>query len=185
MGGMLAPRIDAEGGNFDGLIIMAGSLRNFEQILKVQFADMLSQSKGIKKWILEKQTAKIMKGFENLLTISDDEAKKRKFGNGVTMYYFKEMESFKADDYLKNCEKPVLIIQGDKDFQCKAEIDFALYKNLLKDRENVSFHLYENLNHCFVPAIYDSIAAGAKEYKTERHIGENVITDIANWIKEA
>ncbi|MBQ7094184.1 MAG: alpha/beta fold hydrolase, partial [Clostridia bacterium] len=48
MGGMLAPRIDAEGGNFDGLIIMAGSLRNFEQILKVQFADMLSQSNGIK-----------------------------------------------------------------------------------------------------------------------------------------
>ena len=185
MGGMLAPRIDAEGGNFDGLIIMAGSLRNFEQILKVQFADMLSQSKGIKKWLLEKQTVKIMKGFENLLTISDDEAKKRKFGNGVTMYYFKEMESFRADEYLKNCEKPVLIMQGDKDFQCKAEIDFAAYKNLLKDKENVTFHLYENLNHCFVSAIYDSIAAGAKEYKTERHIGENVITDIANWIKEA
>ena len=185
MGGMLAPRIDAEGGNFDGLIIMAGSLRNFEQILKVQFADMLSQSKGIKKWILEKQTAKIMKGFENLDTISDDEAKKRKFGNGVTMYYFKEMESFRADEYLKNCEKPVLIMQGDKDFQCKAEIDFAAYKKLLEGKENVTFHLYENLNHCFVPSVYGVISKAQQEYNKEQHIGENVITDIANWIKEA
>ena len=33
MGGMLSPRIDAEGGNFRGLIIMAGSPRKLEEIM--------------------------------------------------------------------------------------------------------------------------------------------------------
>ena len=90
-----------------------------------------------------------------------------------------------VDAALKNCEKPILIMQGDKDFQCKAEIDFALYKNLLKDKENVTFHIYENLNHCFVPSVYGVISKAQQEYNREQHIGENVITDIANWIKEA
>ena len=33
MGGMLAPRIDAEGGNYKGLILMAGSPRRLEEIM--------------------------------------------------------------------------------------------------------------------------------------------------------
>ena len=101
------------------------------------------------------------------------------------MYYFKEMDSFKAEEYLRNCTKPVLVMQGDKDFQCKAEIDFAGYKKLLEGKENVTFRLYENLNHCFVPSIFGTIAKARQEYNIEQHIGENVITDIANWIKEA
>ena len=36
LGGMLAPRIDAEGGNFAGVIIMGGSPRKFEEILMDQ-----------------------------------------------------------------------------------------------------------------------------------------------------
>ena len=55
------------------------------------------------------------------------------------------------------------------------------YKELLKDRDNVTFKLYENLNHCFV----DETADNEREYWTELHIGEDVIADIANWIKEA
>lgn len=46
----------------------------------------------------------------------------------------------------------------------------------------MSFKLYEGLNHCFVPAIYDDIMKAKQEYNAERHIGEDVIADIANWI---
>ena len=33
MGAMLAPRIDAEGGNYRGLILMAGTLRKLEEVM--------------------------------------------------------------------------------------------------------------------------------------------------------
>ena len=42
---------------------------------------------------------------------------------------------------------------------------------------------FPNLNHAFVTALYNSIANATKEFKIERHIGDDVISDIANWIK--
>ena len=88
-----------------------------------------------------------------------------------------------ASMYLNNLDKPVLIMQGEKDFQATCEKDFNAYKELLKDKRNVTFKLYENLNHAFVPSIYGNITKANKEYKKERHIGEDVICDIANFIK--
>ena len=115
--------------------------------------------------------------------MTDEEAKEIKMGGGTTAYYFKEMAERPAKDYLEKTDKPILVMQGAMDFQCKADIDFAAYKNLLRDRENVTFRLYEGLNHCFVTALSGDISKAKQEYSKERHIGENVISDIANWIQ--
>ena len=93
------------------------------------------------------------------------------------------MGSHPAAEYLRDLQKPMLILQGEKDVQVKVDRDFNLYRELLKDKQNVMFKLYENLNHAFVPAIYDDIMKARKEFSKERHIGEDVIGDIANWIK--
>ena len=111
-----------------------------------------------------------------------EEAKKKKVGNGATLYYFKEMGEHAASNYLTNIEKPVLIMQGEKDFQATVEKDFNAYKELLSDKNNVTFRLYDNLNHAFVPSVYGNIMKANQEYNVEQHIGEEVITDIANWI---
>ena len=83
---------------------------------------------------------------------------------------------------LADTNKSMLIMQGEKDFQVKADKDFALYRELLAGRENVTFKLYEGLNHAFFPSVGANIATAKKEFAVERHIGENVISDIANWI---
>ena len=75
-------------------------------------------------------------------------------------------------------------MQGYKDFQVSVEKDFNLYKEILKDKDNATFKLYENLNHAFVPSIYGDIMRAKKEYNTEQHIGEEVIAHIADWIKQ-
>jgi len=46
MGGMLAPRIDAEGGDYRGLVIMAGTPRRLEEVLLEQTEQALSEMKG-------------------------------------------------------------------------------------------------------------------------------------------
>ena len=183
MGGMLAPRIDAEGGNFRGLIIMAGSPRKLEEIMFDQNEMVLKTTKGFVHWIVSKQVAKLSRLFDGLYQLTDQQAKKKKVGGGTTLYYFKEMGSHPAEDYLKNLEKPMLILQGEKDFQASAEKDFAAYKALLADKTNVTFQLYPGLNHAFVPAVYEDIMKAKQEYGIEQHIGEAVISDIAGWIK--
>ena len=182
MGGMLAPRIDAEGGDFKGLVIMAGSLRKLEDIMSFQTEEMLSSMKGITRKLTEKFMYKVLKKFNGMYEMSDQQAKKIKVGGGTTLYYFKEAGEHPAEKYLAETDKPILVMQGGKDVQVKAEVDFTAYKNLLDNRDNVSFKLYPNLNHCFVPAVYADINKIKKEYSIEQHIGEDVIADIARWI---
>ncbi len=183
MGGMLAPRIDTEGGDYRGLIIMAGSPRRLEDIMMEQMAESLSQTGGFLQKIAEKSVKKFTDKFAGLYDLSDEEAMKVKMGGGTTLYYFKEMGQPPVSYYLEKINKPMLIMQGEKDFQVKADKDFAAYKEILQDRQNVTFKLYENLNHAFVRSVYGSISKAKKEYNIEQHIGENVIADIADWIK--
>ena len=185
MGGMLSPRIDAEGGNYAGLIIMAGSPRKMEEIILDQNEAALRSTKGFVNWIVKKQVAKFAAMFDGMYELSDAEAKKKKMGGGTTLYYFKEMGEHAASAYLSSCEKPILIMQGEKDFQATAEKDFAAYKQLLAGRSNVTFRLYENLSHAFVPSVYGDIMKAKQEYSVEQHISEEVIEDIANWIYKA
>ena len=183
MGGMLAPRIDAEGGNFRGLILMAGSPLPMEKIMLIQLEEQMAEMKGLTKKIISKQLDKFTALFEGLYELTDEAAKATKIGNGVTLYYFKEMGQPSVEDYLNKTDKPMLIMQGEKDFQVRADRDYAAYQKILVGRSNVTFKLYPGLNHAFIPATYEDISMAKKEYSIEKHIGDDVISDIANWIK--
>ncbi|WP_419961738.1 alpha/beta hydrolase family protein [Psychrobacillus sp. BM2] len=87
-----------------------------------------------------------------------------------------------SSNYLNELEKPVLILQGDKDFQVSVEKEFGGYKKLLADNPNATFKLYPNLNHLFMPSVYGEILKAKKEYKVAQQIDKQVIEDISEWI---
>lgn len=182
MGGMLAPRIDAEGGDCRGLVLMAGTPRKLEEVLKDQVEEQLSQMPALLRKLSGKRMHQLISQFDGMYDLTDEEAKTKKIGGGTTLYYFKEMGEHPAGDYLKDLEKPVLILQGGKDFQAKVDVDYRGYQELLEGKSNVTFRLFEELNHCFVPALYTQISKAKKEYSAERHIGSEVISEIARWI---
>lgn len=184
MGAMLAPRIDAQGGNYCGLILMAGSPYKLEDIILRQNQQAMGGLNKLLQWIAAFQVKKLKKTFAGLYDLTDEEAKKRKFAGGTTLYYFKEMGEHPAPGFLKLSRKPLLILQGEKDFQASAAVDFTGYQTLLEGHDNATFKLYPGLNHAFVPALSGDINKARKEYAEERHIGEEVISDIARWILE-
>ncbi len=182
MGAMLAPRIDAEGADVKGLIMMAGTPYRLEEIVLRQLRQAGRGSSILKKIIgLEYRFYK--KRFRGLYQMSDEEAKKKKFAGNLSLYYFKEMGQKTAADYLLTSKKPVLILQGGKDFQVLAKRDYRKFKKLLAGRENTQYKLYPELNHVFVKGIYNDILKASKEYSVEQHIGEDVIGDIAAFIR--
>jgi hypothetical protein len=162
--------------------MMAGSPYRLEEIMVRQFRQAQG-SKSIVRLVAGIEDKMFSKKFDGLYEMSDEEAKKQKFAGGTTLYYFKEMGQKTATDYLLENEKPALIMQGGRDFQVLADDDFAKFKELLAERRNTFFKMYPELNHCFVDAIYDDILKASKEYSTERHIGEEVIRDVAEFIK--
>lgn len=182
MGGMLAPRIECSGGDFAGLILLAGTPRRLEEVLLEQTAEAVASMKGFTRTIGQKQLAQLHRTFAGLYDLSDGEAKGKKVGGGTTLYYFKEMGQPTVEAWLQKTRKPMLVMQGEKDFQVKASVDFEMYRKLLGDRDNVTFRLYPGLNHAFVPARFDSIADAKKEFTPERHIGPQVLDDLADWI---
>ncbi|WP_233189535.1 S9 family peptidase [Sporosarcina sp. P7] len=154
LGGMLAPRIDAEGGYFAGIIIMGGSPRKFEDILMDQNNEVLNSLNKFLKGIARKQIAALSSKFENIYNLSDEDAKSTKvFGKHVRAYYFKEMGEHPSTNYLTALNKPLFILQGEKDFHLSVQKDFNGYKKILEDKPNVSYKLYPNLNHAFMPSV--------------------------------
>lgn len=184
MGGMLAPRIDAEGGCFRGIIMMAGSPYRMEDIV-IRQLQQTSGSNAILRWIVNLEYKIFARKFDNLYQMSDEEAQKKKFAGNLSLYYFKEMGLKTASQYLLEHEKPILILQGGMDFQVLAEDDFRKFQEELAGRNNTSFKLYPQLNHCFVQGIYNDILKAQKEYSVERHIPEEVPNDIAEFIKNS
>ena len=182
MGATLAPRIECSGGDFRGLILLAGSPRRLEEILLEQTAEVMEGMSGLARKITEKQLVKLQKTFEGLYDLTDEEVRQKKVGGGTTLYYFKDMGQPTVADWLEKTRKPMLILQGGRDTQVKTQVDFALYRKLLENRENVTFKLYPDLNHAFVPALYDSITKAKQEFARERHIGPEVLDDVAQWV---
>lgn len=183
LGGMLAPRIDAEGGDFAGLIMLAGSPRQFEELLIEQDYNVANSLNWFLKGIAKKQTVALEAKMSNLYEMSDEEAKMTPvLGKHVMAYYFKEMGEHPSVDYLKKLDKPLLILQGGKDVHVSVDKDFDGYKALLGDRANASFKLYPNLNHLLMPAVYGEIRKAKKEYQVAQHVDSEVIDDIAEWI---
>ncbi|MFC4799245.1 alpha/beta hydrolase family protein [Neobacillus sp. GCM10023253] len=183
MGGMLAPRIDAEGGNFAGIIIMAGSPRKLEEIMMTQNDLALKSLNRVIRFIAKKQVTALSSKLDNIYNLTDEEAKSTPvLGKHVKAYYLKEMGEHPSIHYLKDLDKPVLIMQGEKDVQSTVEDDFEAYKKQLDQKPNVTFKLYPNLNHLFMPAIYGNILKVQKEYKVAQKVESQVFKDIADWI---
>jgi dienelactone hydrolase len=183
LGGMLAPRIDAEGGNFAGIIIMGGSPRKLEEIMMDQNNEVLHTLNKFLQIIAKKQISILSSKFENIYNLSDDEAKSTiVLGKHNRAFYFKEMGEHPAIQYLNETEKPVFILQGEKDFHLSVKKDFYGYKTYLGERPNVTYKLYPNLNHMFMTSVYGEILKMKKEYKVAQHMDHQVINDISEWI---
>ncbi len=77
-------------------------------------------------------------------------------------------------------KKPMLILQGERDYQVTTE-DFAGWKKALAGRPNVTLRSYPKLNHLFMEG---EGKAKPAEYEKPGHVAEEVINDLANWIKK-
>ena len=185
MGGMLAPRIHAEGGNFAGIISLAGSPRSINDILyDQQMAYVEAMPDGDEKneslALLDRELYDA--AVAEILNLPDDEAKKTPAGGGAAAYYYKDWERIPTPEYVKDISVPFLILQGKADFQVYYDKDFVLWQELLAGRSNAAFKLYDGLNHLFMPATDSGIIDADTAYSTPAHVDKTVCNDIAEWI---
>ncbi|NDV81214.1 alpha/beta fold hydrolase [Bacteroides sp. 51] len=179
LGAMLAPRMAEQSKDLAGIIMMAGNARPFEELLPEQIAYIASlqdSSPETKKQIeeLKVQVANVKK----LGTDGFDE--NTPLPMNIPRSYWEFSNSYKQVEVAKKLSLPILILQGERDYQVTME-DFGLWRFGLFRNPNVAFKSYPQLNHLFHEG---SGKATPFEYNKEAYMPKYVLDDIAGWIKD-
>jgi alpha-beta hydrolase superfamily lysophospholipase len=76
---------------------------------------------------------------------------------------------------------PLLVMQGERDYQVLAAKDFAGWETALQGNANVTLKLYPELNHLLIAGEGPSTP---QEYQTAGHVSQDVIDSIHQWIEK-
>lgn len=177
LGATLAPQIAHEDEKLAGVIMLAGTPRDFCDVIKEQLEYISSvpgPNQAANKKIYEdsRKTIKKYRAGE----LGSDAALL-----GVPVSYWNEISKYgqKSLDVAAALKCRMLIIGGGRDYQVTKK-DYKLYRRALKDLENVTFKWYKNLNHLFMTGEGKATPA---EYAKAGHVDSAVIKKIAKWVK--
>lgn len=185
LGGCLSPAIAAEHPQLSGIISMAGSLRPLWEIVYDQNQEAVAAAEAGE--LTEEEQAQLAEAAEQVET--DTQILRKKLDSqpddgmllGIPVLYWKSNKEYCGMNFIAQVEMPVLVLQGDADFQVYPEKDYVLWQETLADRENAVFHLYEGLNHLMMPT---QGKRDITEYAVKGHVEEQVIDDIAEFIMD-
>jgi uncharacterized protein len=180
LGGMLIPRIAKEAKDAAGFIIMAGSVRPLEDIILEQMRYLISLDKKISKTQKAEVLNQTLIGVNNIKSLTQSSTKGEKELLGFSASFWLSIKGYNPAQTAKSIKKPMLILQGERDYQVTLK-DFNLWKSNLSGNKNVSFKTYKDLNHLFITGKGKSTP---EEYNLAGHVSQNVIDDICKWIKK-
>ena len=98
---------------------------------------------------------------------------------GAMPAYWLDLRGYEPAELAKSVSKPMLILQGSRDYQVTAE-DFNNWKAALGSRNDVEFHLYPKLNHLFFEG--QGFPSPNEYLQIHGSVAPYVVEDIAAWI---
>ena len=98
---------------------------------------------------------------------------------GVYSSYWKWLAAYDILQAADEITQPVLLLQGEEDYQVTME-DFGIWNDAFGKRENWQLISYPGLTHVFMTG---KKAEGSAAYAGNGKVQENVILDIASFIK--
>lgn len=97
---------------------------------------------------------------------------------GTPASYWLDLMDYNPAKAAKAIEKPLLVLQGERDYQVTME-EFELWKDSLGQKSNVTFKSYKGLNHLM---IHGEGTPDPQEYNIPGKVDDQVIEDIASWV---
>lgn len=144
---MLLPRIGKAKNGIAGFISLAGSTRPLEDLILEQtryilsLNGKLSQEAQKKLKEIEQQVAKVK------LTKLSQDTPKSELPLGAPAKYWLDLRGYDPAEAAKGLCKPMLIMQGGRDYQATAE-DFQGWKNVLSSTKTCSLSSTHNSTIC-------------------------------------
>lgn len=176
LGGMMAPKIALDNKDVAGIVCLAGSPRKAEDIILDQNRILLEADKSVTKELLNIHMAQVKAAVDKIKNLKESSPE---YILDYPASYWYSLNQIDTPKIVKKLKIPIFIAQGSADFQIYADIDYVEWQKLLKDKKNVTFKLYDNLNHLFMKS---NGRMDMTEYNIKGTVDSKVIKDIANWI---
>ncbi|RJP37980.1 MAG: alpha/beta fold hydrolase [Phycisphaerales bacterium] len=177
LGGFAGPEIARRDPQLAGLIIIAGTVRPILDVV----TDQLNYLAAADGTVSPQERAELNKNLDQIAKIRAREAESLKANFlGAPGSYWLRLNDVDSAAVAATLELPILIVQGGRDYQASMK-DFEVWKQRLAGRKNVTFALFEKLNHLMIAGEGPSAPA---EYGVAGHVDEALIERMAEWIRK-
>lgn len=179
LGALAAPRIGEQDTDLAGLVLLAGTSRPLEDVVLDQYNylyEIQGSPAGGKQEVdaLATSVARVKAPDLSQTTSPED------LPLGFAPAYWLYLREYDPIATARTLAMPMLILQGERDYQVLAEKDFTGWQEALQGRSGVTFKLYPDLNHLFMTGEGKSTP---DEYNQPGHVSQEVIEDIATWVQ--
>ncbi|MFC5831413.1 alpha/beta hydrolase family protein [Nonomuraea insulae] len=177
MGGKVAPRVAAAEPSVAGLVILAGDTQPMHRSA-VRVARYLAAlgPDVIPQAMVEEITR------QAAMVDSPDLSPSTSAGAlpfGMSASYWLDMRGYDPVATAVALDKPMLILQGGRDYQVTVADDLSGWRAGLAHRPDVTIRVYDADNHLFFPGAGPSTPA---EYEPAQHVDVAVVDDLAEWL---
>ncbi|MGC1420689.1 MAG: alpha/beta fold hydrolase [Acidimicrobiales bacterium] len=181
LGGSVAPRVASLDPSLAGLVIMAGGTQPLQWAIVRQFQYLASLDPATQAGsqamidVLSRQARTV----DDRAKLASAQPSDLPFG--VASSYWMDLNAYQPALVARTLSRPLLILQGGRDYQATLAEDFAGWKSGLEGKDNVTFQIFDDDNHCFFRG---SGPSSPKEYEALQHVDPEVVTVIANWFDD-
>ncbi len=186
LGAMLAPRIGKADGKVAGLIIMAGATRvslidqMIRQVNEQFLAARPATADDSARLAATRTQIDAIFGRAKALKAADssDNAPLPGLGGTGTRYWL-DLGTYDPAVTMRDLAMPALVLQGMRDYQVTPD-QLDDWLKIVGARKDITVKRYPSLNHLFM---FGTGTPSAADYLTLGHVDQQVILDIAGWIK--
>jgi dienelactone hydrolase len=177
MGGKVAPRVATAEASIAGLVILAGDTQPMQQaaVRVARYLASLNPDPAMEASVeaLTRQAALV----ESPDLSPSTPANTLPFGYSGA--YWLDLRGYDPVATAAALGKPMLVLQGGRDFQVTVADDLSQWQAGLEHRPEVTIRVYEADNHLFFSGAGLSTPA---EYEPAQHVDPAVVADIAEWL---
>lgn len=178
LGGYILPRIANTTNDVAGYVLMAAPTLHLEDMMVEQVTYLANLDKQVSK---KEQASIDQYKADQILAKQPEKLKDEQslFGS-LSKAYLLDLKDYDPITSAKTIKQPVLVVQGERDYQVTME-DFNAWKKAFEGNKNWIFKSYAKLNHLMMEG---NGPANPEEYATKSTVSADVLKDIIQFIKE-
>ncbi len=182
LGGSVAPRVAQAEPSVAGLVIMAGGAEplHWAAVRQLRYLASLDPGTAAASQPAIKAVIRQAELIDSPDLTPDTPPADLPFG--VPAPYWLDLRGYDPPAAAAAVGRPMLIVQGGRDYQVTVADDLARWQAALADLPDVTIRVYEADNHLFFPGEGPPSPA---EYEPAQHVDPAVIADIADWLLAA